>query len=74
MEEEVIREVLPGRRGVWDTRVLPWYQRDLCSQVLSVTDREILVRKWKGQLGGLRMDADFENWLRVMRKKKKRQR
>ncbi len=44
LEEEVMREAPPDRRGVSDTRV-----RDLCSQVLSVAEREILVRKWKGQ-------------------------
>ena len=33
--EEVMREALPDRRGVWDTRVL-----DLCSQVLSVAERD----------------------------------
>ena len=43
LEEEVMRDAPPGRRGVWDTRV-----RDLCSQVLSVAEREIMVRKWKG--------------------------
>ena len=59
-----MREAPPGRRGVWDTRV-----RDLCPQVLSVAERDILVRKWKGQLGGPRMDADFDSWHRVMRNK-----
>ena len=52
--------------GVWHTRV-----RDLCSKVLSVAEREILERKWKGQIGGprmdtlrivTRMDTDFEEW------------
>jgi hypothetical protein len=56
LEAEVMRGALPDRRGVWDTRV-----RDLCPQVLSVAEREILVRKWKGQLGGPRMDADFDS-------------
>ena len=64
LEEEVMREAPPDRRGVWDTRV-----RDLCLQVLSVVERQILVRKWKGQLGGPRMDADFDSWHRVMRNK-----
>ena len=27
------------------------------------------MRKWKGQLGWPRLDADFESWHRVMRKK-----
>jgi len=61
LEEEVMREAPPDRRGVWDTRA-----RDLCSQVLSVAEREILVRKWKGQLGGPRMDTDFDSWHPVM--------
>jgi hypothetical protein len=64
LEEEVMREAPPGRRGVWEIRV-----RDLCSQVLSVAEREIMVRKWKGQLGAPRMEADFESWHRVMRNK-----
>jgi hypothetical protein len=64
LEEEVMREAPPDRSGVWDTRV-----RDLCLQVLSVAEREILVRKWKGQLRGPRMDADFDSWHRVMRNK-----
>ena len=34
LEEEVMREALV-RRGVWDTR-----GRDLCSQVLSVAERD----------------------------------
>jgi len=43
------RDLSPSATGVqvdqqvWDTRV-----RDLCSQVLSVAEREIMVRKWKG--------------------------
>jgi len=49
--EEVMREATPDRRGVWDTRV-----KDLCLQILSVADKEIMVRKWKGQLGGPIMD------------------
>jgi hypothetical protein len=64
LEEEVMREAQSGKMGVWNTRV-----RNLCSQVLSVDDREIMVRKWKGQLGGPRMDTDFESWHRVMLKK-----
>jgi hypothetical protein len=59
LEEEVMREA--SDRRVWDTKV-----RDLCSQVLSVAEREILVRKWKG---GPRMDADFDCWHRVMQNK-----
>ena len=55
--EEVMREATPDRRGVWDTRV-----KDLCLQILSVADKEIMVRKWKGQLGGPIMDEDFEKW------------
>ena len=57
LEEGVMRDAPPGRRGVWDTRV-----RDLCSQVLSVAEREIMVRKWKVSIGGPNMDADFEKW------------
>ena len=64
LEEEVMRDAPPGRRGVWDTRV-----RDLCSQVLSVAEREIMVRKWKGRIGGPSMDADFEKWHLVMQSK-----
>ena len=64
LEEEVMREAPPDRRGVSDTRV-----RDLCSQVLSVAEREILVRKWNGHLGGPRMDANFESLHRVMQNK-----
>jgi ribonuclease HI len=64
LEEEVMRDAPPGRRGVWDTRV-----RDLCSQVLSVAEREIMVRKWKGSIGGPNMDADFEKWHLVMQNK-----
>ena len=59
-----MRDAPPGRRGVWDTRV-----RDLCSQVLSVAEREIMVRKWKGSIGGPSMDADFEKWHLVMQNK-----
>ena len=64
LEEGVMRDAPPGRRGVWDTRV-----RDLCSQVLSVAEREIMVRKWKGSIGGPSMDADFEKWHLVMQNK-----
>jgi len=64
LEEEVMKESPPGRRGVWDTRVL-----DLCSQVLSVAEREIMVRKWKGRIGGPSMDTDFEKWHLVMQNK-----
>jgi len=64
LEEEVMRDAPPGRPGVWDTRV-----RDLCSQVLSVAEREIMVRKWKGRIGGPSMDADFEKWHLVMQSK-----
>jgi hypothetical protein len=64
LEEEAMREAPRDRRGVWNTRV-----RDLCPQVLSVAEREILVRKWKGQLGGPRMDSDFDSGQRVMRNK-----
>ena len=62
--EEVMREATPDRRGVWDTRV-----KDLCLQILSVADKEIMVRKWKGQLGGPIMDEDFEKWQLVMRQR-----
>ena len=55
LEDEVMRKATPDRRGVWDTRV-----KDLCLQILSVADKEIMVRKWKGQLGGPTMDEDFE--------------
>jgi hypothetical protein len=34
-----------------------------------VKESEILVGEWKGQLGGPRMDADFDSWHRVMRNK-----
>ena len=64
LEEGVMRDAPPGRRGVWDTRV-----RDLCSQVLSVAEREIMVRKWKGRIGGPNMDTDFEKWHLVMQNK-----
>ena len=64
LEEEVMREATPDRRGVWDTRV-----KDLCLQILSVADKEIMVRKWKGQLGGPIMDEDFEKWHLVMRQR-----
>ena len=67
LEGEVMREATPDRRGVWDTRV-----KDLCSQILSVADKEILVRRWKGQLGGPTMDEDFEKWHLVMRQRWKR--
>jgi hypothetical protein len=40
LEEEIMREATPDRRGVWDTRV-----KDLCLQILSVADKEILVRR-----------------------------
>ncbi len=45
LEEEVMRETATDRRGVWDTRV-----KDLCLQILSVANKEIMVRKWKRQL------------------------
>jgi hypothetical protein len=64
LEEEVMREATTDRRGVWDTRV-----KDLCLQILSVADKEIMVRKWKGQLGGPTMDEDFEKWHLVMRQR-----
>ena len=57
LEKEVMREAPPDRRGGTGYRV-----RDLCSQVLSVAEREILVRKSKGQLGGPKMHADFESF------------
>jgi hypothetical protein len=64
LEEEVMREATTDRRGVWDTRVM-----DLCLQILLVADKEIMVRKWKGQLGGPTMDEDFEKWRLVMRQR-----
>jgi hypothetical protein len=64
LEEEVMREATTDRRGVWDTRVM-----DLCLQILLVADKEIMVRKWKGQLGGPTMDEDFEKWHLVMRQR-----
>ena len=52
LEEEVKREAPPGRRGVWDTRDVTCAHRHFQSR------REILVKKWKGQLGGPEMYAE----------------